>query len=203
MKPFKKCTFCGVEYTAEAWEKLPYVGEMADAEEAVELRNCPACKTTIGVGKRLYRYCVTETVSGGTWTTQHYGSSMRAILHKLAKKGNTNDTTHLVIYRDPSHQLSGGDGQNVSVECRRLVYSSARKLHRLTDGFMDLRAKKIAETIADELNAQLREVAEKNGIPPGLLSCHVVFDREERAVRLRLSDRLSEIAMSGGSENNG
>jgi len=50
----KKCS-CNLEYTREEWDKLQYVGEMADDVEALEMRLC-SCKTTMSIPLRSYRY---------------------------------------------------------------------------------------------------------------------------------------------------
>lgn len=36
----KRCTFCGVGFTAETWAALPFVGRTNDPFEPLELRNC-------------------------------------------------------------------------------------------------------------------------------------------------------------------
>jgi hypothetical protein len=46
--PLKICA-CGRHYAADEWDRLPYVGVMRDAVEAVELRNCDGCASTIGI----------------------------------------------------------------------------------------------------------------------------------------------------------
>ena len=43
----KRCS-CGAEYTAEGWEKLRYVGlQRLGAAEALELRDCERCQSTL------------------------------------------------------------------------------------------------------------------------------------------------------------
>lgn len=44
----KSCA-CGACYDARAWERLPFVGEMEDGSDVLELRNCRACGSTIAV----------------------------------------------------------------------------------------------------------------------------------------------------------
>lgn len=41
----KRCTSCGRSFTREQWTALPLVGTF----EGVEMRNCPACDSTIGI----------------------------------------------------------------------------------------------------------------------------------------------------------
>lgn len=48
MSPVKKCGVCDREFDAIQWSRLPFVGEMADDAEVLELRNCP-CGTTISI----------------------------------------------------------------------------------------------------------------------------------------------------------
>lgn len=42
---------CGTEYTSAEWSRLPYVGEQADDEESLELRDC-VCGSTRAVVRR-------------------------------------------------------------------------------------------------------------------------------------------------------
>ena len=46
--PVKTCS-CGWCYTAEEWNKLPYVGRQDDEVEHIELRTCTVCHTTLGL----------------------------------------------------------------------------------------------------------------------------------------------------------
>lgn len=45
---FKRCA-CGTRYTVDAWDALPYVGVQEDDETALELRNCPACGSSLSI----------------------------------------------------------------------------------------------------------------------------------------------------------
>jgi hypothetical protein len=78
-KIIKTCT-CGMGYTKEEWEELPYVGEMADEVEALEMRSCP-CQTTISIPLRSYRY----DVKLDWMLTEHYASSFYRLFENLSK----------------------------------------------------------------------------------------------------------------------
>jgi len=43
----KRCS-CGREYTRETWARAPFVGELDDGVEVLELRNC-ACRSTMAI----------------------------------------------------------------------------------------------------------------------------------------------------------
>jgi len=51
--PFKICSGCGVSYTRNAWQRLPFVGawvperDDARSREVHEQRNCPSCQSTV------------------------------------------------------------------------------------------------------------------------------------------------------------
>lgn len=46
--PPPKACGCGLEHDYFAWSRLPYLGVMGDAHEAIELRNC-ACGSTLAI----------------------------------------------------------------------------------------------------------------------------------------------------------
>ena len=50
MAIFKKCS-CGHPYSEKEFSKLPFCGfqDVEDPYEKLELRNCPKCKSPIGV----------------------------------------------------------------------------------------------------------------------------------------------------------
>lgn len=54
--PYKTCS-CGRDFTKKEWQKLKFVGVQDTVDEEhfyrLELRNCPTCRSTIGVEKKL------------------------------------------------------------------------------------------------------------------------------------------------------
>ena len=87
----KKCS-CGLEYTREEWDKLQYVGEMADDVEALEMRLC-SCKTTMSIPLRSYRY----EVKFDHLLTEHYASSFYRLFENLSKTRSIPE--HIVNFR--------------------------------------------------------------------------------------------------------
>ena len=56
--PVPKVCACGISYDAHMWACLAYVGHMTDEVEALELRNCSGCGSTLAV--ELPTPCIVE-----------------------------------------------------------------------------------------------------------------------------------------------